>query len=139
MKQPREGSRAVALEDLDCEIQESFLAGYCWADPPEDEREDLAVLLARQPNQRAFHHGLQLADVSRGCAAAASPDGLADWSQALEDTIQHTNATYGAIATLDEESGTVRLILTSDTLGGTISDSAADGSALLRQNHPRSP
>lgn len=108
----------MALEDLDCEIQESFLAGYCWADPPEDEREDLAVLLALQQNQRAFHHGLQLADLSRGCAAARSPEELADWSQALEDTIQHTNATYGSIATVDEESGTVRLILTSDTLDG---------------------
>lgn len=129
----------MALEDLDCEIQESFLAGYCWADPPEDEREDLAVLLARQPNQRAFHHGLQLADVSRGCAAAASPEELADWSQALEDTIQHTNATYGPIATVDEESGTVRLILTSDTLDGTISDAPADGSAFPQQSHPRIP
>jgi hypothetical protein len=120
MKQPREGARAVALEDLDCDVQESFLAGYFWADPPEDEREDLAVLLARQPNQRAFQHGLQLADVSRGCAAAASPEELADWSQALEDTIRHTNATYGPIATVDEESGTVRLIVTSDPLDGTI-------------------
>jgi hypothetical protein len=135
MKQQRRGARAVALEDLDCEIQESFLAGYCWADPPED----LAVLLARQPNQRAFHHGLQLADVSRGRAAAASPEELADWSQALENTLQHTNATYGPIATVDEESGTVRLIVTSDTLDGTISDDAADGFALLRQNHPRIP
>jgi hypothetical protein len=129
----------MALEELDCEIQESFLAGYCWADPPEDEREDLAVLLARQPNQRAFHHGLQLADVSRGYVSAASPEELAHWSQALEDAIQHTNATYGPIATVDEESGTVRLILTSDTLDGSISDSAADGSALLRPNHPQIP
>ncbi len=78
----------MTLEELECEIQESFLAGYCWADPPEDEREDLAVLLARQSNQRAFHHGLQLADVSGGCASAASPEELADWSQALEDTIR---------------------------------------------------
>jgi hypothetical protein len=77
----------VGLEELDCEIQESLLAGYCSADPPEDEREDLAVLLARQPNQRAFHDGLQISDVSRGCASAASPEELADWSQALEETI----------------------------------------------------
>ncbi len=102
----------MALEELDCDIQESFLAGYCWADPPEDEREDLAVLLARQPNQRAFHHGLQLADVSRGCVSAASLEELADWSQALEDTIQHTNATYGPTATVDGERN-LRLILTS--------------------------
>ena len=129
----------MAPEDLDCEIQESFLAGYCWADPPDNEREDLAVLLARQPHQRAFHHGLQLADVSRERAAAASPEELADWSQALEDTIQHTNATYGPISTVDEESGTVRLILTSDLPDATIFDDSADGSALLPQDHPQVP
>ena len=48
----------MALEDLHDDVRSSFLDGYCWADPPDDEREDLAAELARQPNCRAFQHGL---------------------------------------------------------------------------------
>lgn len=104
----------MALEDLPDDVCSSFLDGYCWADPPEDEREDLATALARQPNCRAFQHGLELDYVSTGWSTATTPDDLADWSEALEETVRLTNAKYGRIVTLDSESGMVRLILTND-------------------------
>ncbi len=106
----------MALEDLHDDVRSSFLDGYCWADPPEDEREDLATALARQPNCRAFQHGLELDYVSTGRSTATTPDDLADWSEALEETVRLTNAEYGRIVTLDSESGMVRLIYTNDDL-----------------------
>jgi hypothetical protein len=107
----------VTLEDLDDDVQASFLDGYCWADPAEDEREDLAALLARQPNQLAFQRGLELAYVSTQWSAATEAIDRADWLEALEDTIQFTNAQYGRIVTVDEESGIVRLVHTDDDPG----------------------
>lgn len=107
----------MALEDLDDDVQESFLDGYCWADPPEDEREDLAALLARQPDQRAFQHGLELDYVSTCWSAAREPADRAEWFEVLEDTIRFTNANYGRIVTIDEEIGSLRLIHTDDDLG----------------------
>ena len=35
----------MALEDLPDEVCSSFLDGYCWADPPDDDREDLATAI----------------------------------------------------------------------------------------------
>ena len=106
----------MALEDLHDDVRSSFLDGYCWADPPDDEREDLAAALARQPNCRAFQHGLELDYVSTGWSTAVTPDELADWSQALEETIRLTNTEYGRIVTVDSEGGMVRLIYTNDDL-----------------------
>lgn len=45
---------------------------------------------------------------------------LADWSQTLEDTIRHTNATYGPIAAVDEESGTLRLMRPETPTGSSV-------------------
>ena len=107
----------MALEDLPDEVCSSFLDGYCWADPPDDDREDLATAIARQPNCRAFQHGLELDYVSTEWSTAVTQDKLAEWSQILEATVRYINAEYGRIVTLDLESGMVRLIHTNDNLG----------------------
>ncbi|WP_030485685.1 hypothetical protein [Nocardioides aequoreus] len=107
----------MALEDLPDDVCSSFLDGYCWADPPEDEREDLATALARQPNCRAFQHGLELDYVSTEWSAAVTQDEFDDWSQAAEEVVRYVNAEYGRIATFDEESGTARLVYTNDDPG----------------------
>ena len=54
--------------------------------------------------------------MSTGWSTAVTPDELADWSQALEETIRLTNAEYGRIVTVDSEGGMVRLIYTNDDL-----------------------